>query len=167
MRQANFLSLTLISLAVSFALGACAPTAPGAGVQGKAGSISPSWSTLAYQSQDRDDAWHFAYAVQSWAAEQSGHVVMIPARYTIVADRAFFAEEFSHIPLRALRGVRADDPNQVVVLKHLWTTHASSWDYDTDIKFVLYGPGFVKEGVRLEKTTLQNVAPTYARLIGV
>jgi len=41
------------------------------------------------------------------------------------------------------------------VLKHLWTTHASSWDYDTDIKFVLYGPGFVKEGVRLEKTTLQ------------
>ena len=118
------------------------------------------------QSQDRDDAWHFAYAVQSWAAEQSGHVVMIPARYTIVADRAFFAEEFSHIPIRALRGVRANDPDQVVVLKHLWTTHASSWDYDTDIKFVLYGPGFVKEGVRLEKTTLQNIAPTYARLIG-
>ena len=91
---------------------------------------------------------------------------MIPARHTIVVDRAFFSDEFSHIPLRALRGVRAEDPNQVVVLKHLWTTHASSWDYDTDIKFVLYGPGFVKEGVRLEKTTLQNIAPTYARLIG-
>jgi predicted AlkP superfamily pyrophosphatase or phosphodiesterase len=114
----------------------------------------------------QDDGWHFAYAVQSWAAEQSGHVVMIPARHSIVVDRAFFSDEFSHIPLRAVRGVRADDPNQVVVLKHLWTTHASSWDYDTDIKFVLYGPGFVKEGVRLEKTTLQNVAPTYARLIG-
>ena len=163
---ARFSTLILISLAVSFALGACAPTVPGSGVQGKAGGISPSWSTSAYQSQDRADAWHFAYAVQSWAAEQSGHVVMIPARHTIVADRAFFAEEFSHIPLRALRGVRADDPNQVVVLKHLWTTHASSWDYDTDIKFVLYGPGFIKEGTKLEKTTLQNIAPTYARLIG-
>ena len=115
----RFSSLILISLAASFALGACAPTVPGSGVQGKAGGISPSWSTSAYRSQDRADAWHFAYAVQSWAAEQSGHVVMIPARYTIVADRAFFAEEFSHIPLRALRGVRADDPNQVVVLKHL------------------------------------------------
>ncbi len=157
---------TVISLAVSFALGACAPVAPGPRVQGKAGDISPSWSASAYRSQDRDDGWHFAYAVQSWAGEQSGHVVMIPARYTIVADRAFFSNEFSHIPVRALRGVRADDPNQVVVLKHLWTTHASSWDYDTDIKFVLYGPGFVKEGVRFEKTTLQNIAPTYARLIG-
>ena len=163
---AHFSSLILISLAVSFALGACAPTVPGSGVQGKAGGISPSWSTSAYRSQDRADAWHFAYAVQSWAAEQSGHVVMIPARHTIVADRAFFAEEFSHIPLRALRGVRADDPNQVIVLKHLWTTHASSWDYDTDIKFILFGPGFIKEGTKLEKTTLQNIAPTYARLIG-
>ena len=162
--QKPALITTLISLFASFALGACAPTASSPAAQGQAGVISPSWSPSASRTQD--DAWHFAYAVQSWAAEQSGHVVMVPARYTIVVDRAFFSDEFSHIPLRALRGVRADDPNQVIVLKHLWTTHASSWDYDTDIKFVLYGPGFVKEGVRLEKTTLQNIAPTYARLIG-
>jgi predicted AlkP superfamily pyrophosphatase or phosphodiesterase len=162
--QKPILIASLISLVASFALGACAPTASRPGAQGKAGAISPSWSPSAYRTQD--DAWHFAYAVQSWAAEQSGHVVMIPTRYTIVVDRAFFSDEFSHIPLRALRGVRADDPNQVIVLKHLWTTHASSWNYDTDIKFVLYGPGFVKEGVKLDKTTLQNVAPTYARLIG-
>ena len=165
MRQIRLAS-ALVSLAVLFALGACAPTGTASRGQGKAGEISPSWSASAYRSQDRDDAWHFAYAVQSWAAEQSGHVVMIPARHTIVADRAFFSDEFSHIPVRALRGVRADDPNQVVVLKHMWTTHASSWDYDTDIKFVLYGPGFIKEGVELEKTTLQNIAPTYARMIG-
>ena len=162
--QKPALITTLISLFASFALGACAPTASSPAAQGQASVISPSWSPSASRTQD--DAWHFAYAVQSWAAEQSGHVVMVPARYTIVVDRAFFSDEFSHIPLRALRGVRADDPNQVIVLKHLWTTHASSWDYDTDIKFVLYGPGFVKEGVRLEKTTLQNIAPTYARLIG-
>ncbi len=62
--------------------------------------------------------------------------------------------------------MRTDDPDQIVVLKHLWTTHASSWDYDTDIKLVLYGPGFIKEGARPEKTTLQNIAPTYAQLIG-
>jgi predicted AlkP superfamily pyrophosphatase or phosphodiesterase len=154
----------LITLLVSFALCACSQVAPSIGAHGKAGTITPSWSPASSRAQD--DAWHFAYAVQSWAAEQSGHVVMIPARHSIVVDRAFFSDEFSHIPLRALRGVRANDPNQVVVLKHLWTTHASSWDYDTDIKFVLYGPGFVKEGVRLEKTTLQNITPTYARLIG-
>ena len=157
---------TLVSCALWWGLSACASPMPASHLQGKASGITPSWSASAYRTQDRDDAWHFAYAVQSWAAEQSGHVVMIPARYTIVADRAFFSEEFSHIPLRAWRGVRAENPDQVVVLKHMWTTHASSWDYDTDIKFVLYGPGFVKDGVKLEKTTLQNIAPTYARLIG-
>ncbi len=166
MRRTHFLSAIRLSLAVSFALGSCGPTAPGSRGQGNVGEISPSWSTSAYRNQDREDAWHFAYAVQSWAGEQSGHVVMIPARYTIVADRAFFSDEFSHIPLRALRGVHADDPNRVVVLKHMWTQHASSWDYDTDIKLVLYGPGFIKEGVKLQRTTLQNIAPTYARMIG-
>jgi predicted AlkP superfamily pyrophosphatase or phosphodiesterase len=157
---------TVFALAVAVALGGCASTAPGSRVGGTGADVGPSWSAAAYRSQDREDAWHFAYAVQSWAAEQSGHVVMVPARHTIVADRAFFSDEFSHIPVRALRGVRADDPDRVVVVKHMWTTHASSWDYDTDVKFVLYGPGFVKDGVRLERTTLQNIAPTYARLIG-
>ena len=166
MRQTPFLQVTLVSLALSLTIGACAPTGPVSREQGKAGEINPSWSAAAYRSQQRDDAWHFAYAVQSWAAEQSGHVVMVPARYTIVADRAFFSEEFSHIPVRSLRGVRTDDPDQIVVLKHLWTTHASSWDYDTDIKLILYGPGFIKAGARPEKTTLQNIAPTYAHLIG-
>src|SRR5262245_33790065 len=149
-----------------FAISGCTSTTSAPAVQGKAGPISPSWSASAYRNQDRDDAWHFAYAVQSWAAEQSGHVVMIPARHTIVVDRAFFSEEFSHVPVRAFRGIRSDDPNRVIMLRHMWTTHASSWDYDTDVKFVLYGPGFIKEGVQLERTTLQNVAPTYAQLIG-
>src|SRR5262245_63873560 len=124
--------LILSALLLSLTLGACAPTAPPPSASGHA-TASPDWSPPAARSQS--DAWHLAYAVQSWAAEQSGHVVMIPARHSIVVDRGFFTDEFSHIPVRALRGVRADDPNQVVVLKHQWTTHASSWDYDTDIKF--------------------------------
>jgi predicted AlkP superfamily pyrophosphatase or phosphodiesterase len=164
MPKSRFLKGLVLLLGALVAVGACAPAATRPGVQGKADGITPSWSASASRAQD--DAWHFAYAVQSWAAEQSGHVVMVPSRHTIVVDRAFFSDEFSHIPVRALRGVRADDPNQVIVLKHLWTTHASSWDYDTDIKFVLYGPGFVKQGVTHDKTTLQNVAPTYAHLIG-
>jgi len=144
MVRRHFFGASLIPLVFVFALAACGARAPASGVQGQATSIGPRWSDSAYKSQDRDDAWHFAYAVQSWAAEQNGHVIMIPARHTLVADRMFFADEFSHIPLRSFRGVRPQDPDQVIVLKHMWTTHASSWDYDTDIKFVLYGPGFVK-----------------------
>ena len=166
MRTRYFVRIILASYAVALGLGACAPTTPASRPQGKVDGVNPSWSASAYARQDRDDAWHFAYAVQSWAGEQNGHVVMVPARYTIVADRAFFGDEFSHIPVRFLRGVQAADPDQVVVLKHMWTTHASSWDYDTDIKFVMYGPGFIKEGTALGKTTLQNIAPTYARMIG-
>jgi predicted AlkP superfamily pyrophosphatase or phosphodiesterase len=166
MRHMRTVRAAIGVLVMGLALGACAPMSPGARGQGKPGDVEPSWSAGAYGRQDHDDAWHFAYAAQSWAAEQSGHVVMIPARNTIVADRGFFSEEFSHIPMRAIRGVRADDPDRVVVLKHMWTTHASSWDYDTDIKFVLYGPGFVKNGMKLGKTTLQNIAPTYAHLMG-
>src|SRR5260370_11695992 len=131
MRRRHFWSAALLSLAISFVLGACAPTAPGSRVQGQAGGISPSWSASAYKSQDQEDAWHFAYAVQSWAGEQSGHVVMIPARYTIVADRIFFSDEFSHIPLGALRGVQATDPTQVALPNQQSTIHQPSWHYNT------------------------------------
>src|SRR5262245_8182330 len=151
----TFGALVIGSLLVSV-LGACTPTMPVPAAQGKAGGISPSWSASAYRNQDRDDAWHFAYAVQSWAAEQSGHIVMIPTRHAIVVDRAFFSEEFSHVPVRAFPGIRSDDPNRVMVLRHMWTTHASSWDYDTDIKFGLYGPGFIKEGSRAGEATPAN-----------
>jgi len=130
------------------------------------GALQPSWSGSAYASQDRDNAWHFAYAVQSWAGEQNGHIVMVPARNNMVVDKLYFGDEFSHIPLKAFRNARPTQPEQVIQLKHMWTTHASSWDYDTDIKFVMYGPGFIKEGVKLDKTTLQNIAPTYAQLVG-
>src|SRR5262245_63434642 len=132
--RGSFRALFIASV-LAFALGGCTTTTPAPTVQGTAGSLSPSWSASANRNQDRDDAWHFAYAVQSWAAEQSGHVVMIPARHTIVVDRAFFSEEFSHVPVRAFPGIRSDDPNRVMALRHMWTTHASSWDYDTDIKF--------------------------------
>lgn len=134
------------------------------------GPLAPSWSETAYARQERDNAWHFAYAVQSWAGEQNGHIVMVPARYGMVVDKLYFGDEFSHVPVTLLRSgtgsTRATAVERAVPVRHMWTTHASSWDYDTDIKFVLFGPGFVKEGVKPGKTTLQNIAPTYARLIG-
>ncbi len=163
MRLCALLALVLVG---------CAGTTPTARGDRPEGRLQPSWSAAAYAAQDRDDAWHFAYAVQSWAAEQTGHVVMVPARYSMVVDKQYFTEEFSHIPVRLIRAGRAGDfarntsGDRAVPVRHMWTTHASSWDYDTDIMFVMYGPGFVKSGVKAGKTTLQNIAPTYARLIG-
>jgi len=148
-----------------FSLAACkqkqlAPDTP------VAEELRPSWSSEAYARQRTDQAWHFAYAVQSWAAEQTGHLVLIPARNNIVVDKSYFGDELSHLPGKLLPGAKPKDPEQIVILKHQWAAHGTSWDYDTDIKLVLYGPGFVKQGIRLDKTTLQNIAPTYAQLIG-
>ena len=55
------------------ALEATIASSPGS--PGKIGLISPSWSPSASRTQG--DAWHFAYAVQSWAAEQSGHITAV------------------------------------------------------------------------------------------
>jgi hypothetical protein len=139
--------------------------APVPGQQG-ASDPRPNWSQDSYARHRSDDAWHFAYAAQSWAVEHNGHLIMVPARHNIVVPKSYFAEEFSHVPLRAFAGVDPKAPDRILVLKHGWTTHASSWDFDTDVKFVMFGPGFIKQNVRLDKTTLQNIAPTYAQLIG-
>src|SRR5262245_15009611 len=98
MESNRLLNATVLSSFIALWLTACATPAATPRPQGKAGAISPSWSTTAYASQDRDDAWHFAYAVQSWAGEQNGHVVMVPARHTIVVERAFLADELTHTP---------------------------------------------------------------------
>ena len=98
MRPRYFVRVILALYAVALGLGACAATTPASRPQGKVDGLNPSWSASAYASQDRDDAWHFAYAVQSWAGEQNGHVVMVPARYTIVADRVFFGDESATFP---------------------------------------------------------------------
>ena len=132
------------------------------------GSSDPpaSWAQNSYARQRSDDAWHFAYAAQSWAKEHNGHLIMVPARHNVVVPKSYFADEFSHVPLKAFAGIDPKEPDRILVLKHGWTTHASSWDFDTDVKFVIFGPGFIKQSVRLDKTTLQNIAPTYAHLIG-
>lgn len=145
-------------LLAALLLSACTTVQPSAGATASPPAPGPSWSAAAFEHQTTDSAWHLAYATQSWAAEYSGHVIVVPARHNFIVDQEWIAaDQESHLPPSAGKGP---------VLKHAWTTHGSSWDYDTDIKFVMFGPGFVKEHVRLGKTTLQNIAPTYAELIG-
>src|SRR5215831_12019396 len=65
--------------------------APVPGQQG-ASDPRPNWSQDSYARDRRDDAWHFAYAVQSWAVEHNGHLIMVPARHNIVVAKSYFAE---------------------------------------------------------------------------
>src|SRR5262245_173043 len=108
-RRRSVLLAALISFGASLALGACAQTASGTAAQGKVGAISPSWSPSASRTQD--DAWHFAYAVQSWAADQSRRLLR-PSRE--VADvppvPAGRASVLQRLHVRAGRDVREGEP---------------------------------------------------------
>lgn len=53
-------------------------------------------------------------------------------------------------------------------LATLGTSHATSWDYDARLPFVLYGPGFVKKGQVFDSPIAQqDLVPTYAKLLGI
>jgi hypothetical protein len=132
----------------------------------KSPAARPSWSAQAYADQRSDPSWHLAYAVQGWAAEHTGHVVVVPVAHNIVVPESFFGQETSHFPTSAVPAGTGQTKEGITTLSHGWTTHHSSWDFDTDIKFVMFGPGIVRQNLRLGRTTLQNLAPTYARLIG-
>ncbi|HJV04940.1 MAG TPA: alkaline phosphatase family protein, partial [Actinomycetota bacterium] len=57
-------------------------------------------------------------------------------------------------------GVRgANDPR---------TTHASPWDYHQRVPILLYGPRFIRSGVRSDRSVdVADLAPTFAELLGM
>jgi hypothetical protein len=48
------------------------------------------------------------------------------------------------------------------------TTHASPWDYHQRVPLFLYGPGFIRSGVRSDRSVdVADLAPTFAELLGM
>jgi predicted AlkP superfamily pyrophosphatase or phosphodiesterase len=48
------------------------------------------------------------------------------------------------------------------------TTHASPWDYHQRVPILLYGPGFIRSGVRSDRSVdVADLAPTFAELLGM
>jgi hypothetical protein len=48
------------------------------------------------------------------------------------------------------------------------TTHASPWTYHQRVPLFLYGPGFIRSGVRSERSVdVADLAPTFAELLGM
>ncbi|MGH2661767.1 MAG: alkaline phosphatase family protein [Actinomycetota bacterium] len=46
------------------------------------------------------------------------------------------------------------------------TTHPTPWDYHQRVPISLYGPGFVREGLRVDRPVdIADLAPTFARLV--
>lgn len=47
------------------------------------------------------------------------------------------------------------------------TTHASPWSYHQRVPIILYGPGFIRTGVKSDRIAdVADLAPTFARLMG-
>lgn len=81
-----------------------------------------------------------------------------------------------HVPGRSGEIVLVPKPHHVVVRRGSWapgeepspdTSHSTPWDYHQRIPIVLYGPGFVREGVVSDREAdLADLAPTFAELMG-
>ena len=48
------------------------------------------------------------------------------------------------------------------------TTHSSPWSYHQQVPLALYGPGYIREGGRVDRSvTVADVAPTLASILGI
>ncbi len=85
--------------------------------------------------------------------DRGGDYFYLPAKYSYVVDDTFAPADRAH-----LRGEWLDVRG---------TEHGASWDYDTRIPLILWGPGFVKAGhVADADATQQDLVPTFAALMG-
>jgi hypothetical protein len=82
---------------------------------------------------------------RGFAEGRSGEILLVPEPWNVLGQWP--------------GGLRRDDPR---------TTHSSPWTYHQQVPLALYGPGFVREGVVVDRpTTVADVAPTLAALLDV
>ncbi|MGH2547148.1 MAG: alkaline phosphatase family protein, partial [Actinomycetota bacterium] len=76
---------------------------------------------------------------------RSGEILLVPEPWTVVGRWG-----------RAVRG--ADDPR---------TSHATPWAYHQRVPIILYGPGYVRSGVRPDRPVdVTDISPTLGSVIG-
>lgn len=95
----------------------------------------------------------FRAAAARTQGERSGDLFALPAKYNYVIAKEYVVPVTAHYKGKPFvtRG----------------TTHGAPWDYDTRIPLVLWGPGFVRPGVKSQApATQQDLVPTYASLMG-
>lgn len=91
----------------------------------------------------------------SYSPRRSGQLFFLPRKYASVM---FQSGDYAHDGYSYIGGVKT---------AHTGATHGQVWDYDVEIPLLFYGPGYVKAGqVLQEKVTQQDLAPTYAYLMG-
>lgn len=95
----------------------------------------------------------FRNAAARSLSDRSGDLFALPAKYSFVTETGHMVVKKAHV-----RGQ---------TLAMMGTSHGTSWEYDTHIPIVLWGPGFIKPGVRTPAPAQQqDLVPTFAQLMG-
>ncbi|HEY9898105.1 MAG TPA: alkaline phosphatase family protein [Pantanalinema sp.] len=95
----------------------------------------------------------FRDAAARTVGERSGDLFVLPAKYSYVTDGGHRTPTLAHYKGQPMQNGG--------------TVHGNSWEYDTRIPIVLWGPGFVRPGVQTDASaTQQDLTPTYAHLMG-
>jgi hypothetical protein len=83
--------------------------------------------------------------IRGYVPGRSGEIVLVPKPWNVLAQWT-----------GGLRG--ANDPR---------TTHSTPWSYHQHVPISLYGPGYVRPGVRADRPVdVTDIAPTLAELLG-
>lgn len=94
----------------------------------------------------------FRDAAARSAGRRSGQIFALGPKYGFVAESRKEAK-FTHI-----KGVEVKTDGM---------SHGGSWEYDTRIPMTLWGPGFIRSGIKTQvAATLQDLVPTCAALMG-
>jgi hypothetical protein len=131
-------ALGMMVAAISLVVASCVGDGPPPGPPPGAPSVEDMARTLG-----RDVVTALA---RGYVPGRSGEVLLVPAPWNVLGQWN-----------NGLRG--PDDPR---------TTHATPWSYHQRVPIVLYGPGYVREGVRSDRSVdVADLAPTFANLVGL
>ncbi|MFP5503275.1 MAG: alkaline phosphatase family protein [Candidatus Sericytochromatia bacterium] len=100
---------------------------------------------------------HFTADAVRTLSDRSGDLFVLPRKYNFLTGHPTEKKTTSHI--------RRDGRN--VAFATAGVSHGASWDYDSAIPLVLWGPGFIRQGqVSRRPAAQQDLVPTIAQLIG-
>lgn len=95
----------------------------------------------------------FRDAAARSSSDRAGQIFVLPAKYNYIYEKGIQNPPFNH-----LDGKKTASHG---------TVHGVSWEYDTHIPLVLWGPGVVRANLQSEApATQQDLVPTFAHLIG-
>ncbi|MGE5707711.1 MAG: alkaline phosphatase family protein [Bacteroidota bacterium] len=113
---------------------------------------------MASPAERKQTLQRFREAAKRSVGPRSGDLFALPEQYNFFVEKSYSTPATASVPIK---GAWQE-------IETRGTVHATSWDYDSRIPLVFYGPGYVPAGKTVNApVTQQDLVPTYAHLLKV